>query len=137
MSSSKDSESGSIAKNVLILEETSNYHAWLDAIQSFLMTLKVWRIASRASIYSVLELLRFVSLPMVSSYSLCIIELIFFSVCSHMIGYIVCFFWTLLTLLLLSYNPTLSFLSYHQKGYSLLLIFAYCNGLICGQLSSY
>ena len=45
MSSSKDS-GGGVARNVLTLEGTSNYHTWLATIQSFLMTLKVWRIAS-------------------------------------------------------------------------------------------
>ena len=44
MSSCKDFGSG-VAKNVLTLEGASNYHAWLATIQSFLMTLKVWRIA--------------------------------------------------------------------------------------------
>ena len=48
MSSSKDSGS-SISKNVLTLEGTSNYHTWLATIWSFLMTLKVWRIASGTS----------------------------------------------------------------------------------------
>ena len=48
MSSSKDS-GGGISKNVLTLEGTSNYHAWLATIWSFLMTLKVWRIASGES----------------------------------------------------------------------------------------
>ena len=48
MSSSKDS-GGGIARNILMLEGTSNYHAWLATIQSFLMTLKVWRIASGVS----------------------------------------------------------------------------------------
>ena len=48
MSSSKDS-GGSVARNILTLEGTSNYHAWLATIQSFLMTLKVWRIASGVS----------------------------------------------------------------------------------------
>ena len=48
MSSSKDT-SGGVSKNVLMLEGTSNYHAWLATIQSFLMTLKVWRIASGES----------------------------------------------------------------------------------------
>ena len=48
MSSSKDS-GGGVSKNVLTLEGTSNYHAWLATIQSFLMTLKVWRIASGKS----------------------------------------------------------------------------------------
>ena len=48
MSSSKDS-SGGVSKNVLTLEGTSNYHAWLATIRLFLMTLKVWRIASGKS----------------------------------------------------------------------------------------
>ena len=48
MSSSKDS-GGGVSKNVLTLEGTSNYHAWLATIRSFLMTLKVWRIASGES----------------------------------------------------------------------------------------
>ena len=48
MSSLKDFGSG-MAKNVLTLEGTSNYNAWLATIRSFLMTLKVWRIASGAS----------------------------------------------------------------------------------------
>ena len=48
MSSSKDS-GGGVSKNVLTLEGTSNYHAWLVTIRSFLMTLKVWRIASGES----------------------------------------------------------------------------------------
>ena len=48
MSSSKDS-GGGVSKNVLTLEGTSNYHAWLATIRSFLMTLKVWRIASGKS----------------------------------------------------------------------------------------
>ena len=48
MSSSKDS-GGGVSKNVLTLEGTSNYHAWLATIWSFLMTLKVWRIASGES----------------------------------------------------------------------------------------
>ena len=56
MSSSKDSGSGGITKNILILKGTSNYHAWLDVIQSFLMTLKVWRIASKASTFPALAL---------------------------------------------------------------------------------
>ena len=51
MSSTKDSGSGSLAGKVLILEGTSNYHAWLESIQSFLMTLKVWRIADGTSKY--------------------------------------------------------------------------------------
>ena len=51
MSSTKDSGSGSLAGKVLILEGTSNYHAWLESIQSFLMTLKVWRIADGMSKY--------------------------------------------------------------------------------------
>ena len=48
MSSSKDS-GGGVSKNVLTLEGTSNYHAWLATIRLFLMTLKVWRIASGES----------------------------------------------------------------------------------------
>ena len=48
MSSSKDS-GGRVSKNVFMLEGTSNYHAWLATIRSFLMTLKVWRIASGES----------------------------------------------------------------------------------------
>ena len=51
MSSTKDSGSGSLAGKVLVLEGTSNYHAWLESIQSFLMTLKVWRIADGTSKY--------------------------------------------------------------------------------------
>ena len=49
MSSFKDT-GGGVSKNVLTLEGISNYHAWLATIQSFLMTLKVWRIASGESI---------------------------------------------------------------------------------------
>ena len=45
MSSSKDS-GGGVSKNILTLEGTSNYDAWLPTIWSFLMTLKVWRITS-------------------------------------------------------------------------------------------
>jgi hypothetical protein len=41
MSSKQDSGSGGIAKNIPILTGTANYHAWLDSIQSFLMTLNV------------------------------------------------------------------------------------------------
>ena len=48
MSSSKDA-GGGVSKNVLTLEGTSNYHAWLATIWLFLMTLKVWRIASGES----------------------------------------------------------------------------------------
>ena len=51
MSSSKDSGSGSLIGKVLVLEGTSKYHAWLESIQSFLMTLKVWRIADGMSLY--------------------------------------------------------------------------------------
>jgi hypothetical protein len=51
MSSKQDSGSGSVAKNIPTLTGTANYHAWLDSIQSFLMTLKVWRIAARAFTY--------------------------------------------------------------------------------------
>ena len=53
MSSTKDSGSGSLAGKVLVLEGTSNYHAWLESIQSFLMTLKVWRIADGTSKYPI------------------------------------------------------------------------------------
>ena len=49
MSSSKDSGTGSLTGKVLVLEGTSNYHAWLESIQSFLMTLKVWRIVDGTS----------------------------------------------------------------------------------------
>ena len=42
-----------------------------------------------------LQVLRFVSLPMISFYFLCIIELISFSACSHTSGYIAYFFLTL------------------------------------------
>jgi hypothetical protein len=51
MSSKQDSGSGGVAKNIPTLSSTANYHAWLDSIQSFLMTLKVWRIAAGASTY--------------------------------------------------------------------------------------
>ena len=51
MSSFKDFESGSLTGKVLILEGTSNYHAWLESIQSFLMTLRVWHIANGMSKY--------------------------------------------------------------------------------------
>ena len=48
MSPSRDAGSG-VLKNVLTLEGTSNYHTGLATIQSFLMTLKVWRITSGES----------------------------------------------------------------------------------------
>jgi hypothetical protein len=51
MSSKLDSGSGGVAKNIPTLSGTANYHAWLDSIQSFLMTLKVWQIAAGASTY--------------------------------------------------------------------------------------
>ena len=51
MSSSKATGSGGLAGKVLILEGTSNYHPWLESIQSFLMMLKVWRIADGTSLY--------------------------------------------------------------------------------------
>ena len=51
MSSTKDSGSGSLAGKVLILEGTSNYHAWLESIQSFFMMLKVWCIEDGTSKY--------------------------------------------------------------------------------------
>ena len=49
MSFSKDSGTGSLAGKVLVLEGTSNYHTWLESIQSILMMLKVWRIADGTS----------------------------------------------------------------------------------------
>ena len=51
MSSTKVSGSGSLAGKVLVLKGTSNYHTWLESIQSFLMTLKVWRIVDGTSKY--------------------------------------------------------------------------------------
>ena len=51
MSSTKDSGSGSLTGKVLVLEGTSDYHTWLESIQFFLMTLKVWCIADRTSKY--------------------------------------------------------------------------------------
>ena len=51
MSTSKDSGPGSLAGKVLILEGTSNYHTCLESIQLFLMTLKVWCIVNRTSLY--------------------------------------------------------------------------------------
>ena len=51
MSSTKDSGSGSLAGKILVLKGTSNYHTWLESIQSFLMMLKVWCIADRTSKY--------------------------------------------------------------------------------------
>ena len=51
MSSTKESGSGSLAGKVLILKGTSNYHTWLESIQSFLMTLKVWCIVDGMSKY--------------------------------------------------------------------------------------
>ena len=46
MFTSKDSGSGGIAKNIIVLEGASDSHAWLDSIQSFFMMLKVWQIAA-------------------------------------------------------------------------------------------
>ena len=51
MSSSKDSGSSSLTGKVLVLEGTSNYHTWLEFIQSVFMMLKVWHIADRTSLY--------------------------------------------------------------------------------------
>ena len=51
MSSTRDTGSGSLAGKVLVLEGTSNYHAWLESIQSFLMMLKVWCIVDGTSKY--------------------------------------------------------------------------------------
>jgi hypothetical protein len=54
MSSKQDSGSGSVAKNIPTVTGTANYHAWLDSIESFLMTLKVWQIAAGTSTYPVI-----------------------------------------------------------------------------------
>ena len=51
MSSSKDFGSGGLTGKVLVLEGTSNHHAWLESIQSFLMTLKVWCIVDGTFLY--------------------------------------------------------------------------------------
>ena len=78
------------------------YHRWVPLVSSFFQ-------ACSDIFGSPLDqflVLWFVSFPMVSSYFLCIIELISFSVCSLTIGYIAYFFSILQTPLLLSCNPT-------------------------------
>ena len=75
------------------------------------------------AVIKVVEVLWFVSWPMVSFSFHSIVVLISYLVCVPMTGYIVCFFLTLLTLFLLNYD-SMPFSLTIRRSNTLLLIFA-------------